>query len=161
MGLDPVIYFKWLFRYFIQVASLLDVKKNGLHLYKDRSMAKEIRKSRKDSLKNLFLRYVINELNALKSLFFLVTDSSVKGEVNPIFLCEITRKKLNFFCYLHYLSSFSFVLVLWTFCFIKVYLISKLNQSINYWNTLKMINVTMYKKKKKKEFNKTYQVRHW
>lgn len=97
MGLDPVIYFKWLFRYFIQVASLLDVKKNGLHLYKDRSMAKEIRKSRKDSLKNLFLRYVINELNALKSLFFLVTDSSVKGEVNPIFLCEITRKKLNFF----------------------------------------------------------------
>lgn len=97
MGLDPVIYFKWLFRYFIQVASLLDVKKNGLHLYKDRSMAKEIRKSRKDSLKNLFLRYVINELNALKSLFFLVTDSSVKGEVNPIFLCEITRKKLIFF----------------------------------------------------------------
>ena len=97
MGLDPVIYLKWLFRYFIQVASLLDVKKNGLHLYKDRSMAKEIRKSRKDSLKNLFLRYVINELNALKSLFFLVTDSSVKGEVNPIFLCEITRKKLKFF----------------------------------------------------------------
>ena len=38
-------------------------------------MVKEIGKSSWDSLKNLFLRYVINKLNALKSPLFSITYS--------------------------------------------------------------------------------------